>query len=159
MATLCRMHAKTSEASTLMISDSRGRILRMESFRRDYQKVVRASTKSNDFRFPAVARLPTMLWQLDRRYSHKSLGMTLFAPPADAESSPKTLTHFLFHQSKQPYSGKPYPPGPKKSAKVREQHITRNVPKMKPITSQITLPSGLILRRFLAVHQIDEHNS
>jgi hypothetical protein len=28
-------------------------------------------------------------------------GMARFAPPADAESLPKTLTHFLFHQSKQ----------------------------------------------------------
>ncbi len=67
----------------------------------------------------------------------------------------KRLRIFFFtNQNK--ISMKSYPPGLKKSAKVREQYLARNVPKMKPIPSLIPLPSGLILRRFLAVHHIAE---
>ena len=62
--------------------------------------------------------------------------MTLSAPPADAESSPKTLTHFLFHQSKQPYYEKPYP---SRTEEEREgQGTTPNQESAKNETDYIT---------------------
>jgi hypothetical protein len=65
-------------------------------------------------------------------------GMTLFAPPADAESSPKTLTHFLFHQSKQHYYEKALP---SRTEKEREgQGTTPSQECAKNETDYITDP-------------------